>query len=172
MDNQPLRPGMPVSYQQPNQQQPAQLQVQPQLGMFQRRTGRLAFLLAIIYAMAPLVIVAMLQFVVYAYFALTSSIGGTTSPNALSAIVNILSILGGIVSVVLTIPVTISAHVRRLHDINQSGLLTLLVFVPFVNLLLFLYLLFTLGTEGANKYGNPVNSYNYWVVTGLKKPLA
>ncbi|HEV2403598.1 MAG TPA: DUF805 domain-containing protein [Candidatus Saccharimonadales bacterium] len=155
--------------------QPTQPQAQANLGMFERRTGRLAFLLAIIYAMAPLIIVALLQMVVH--FALASSTSSdvtttTTSSNALTAIVNIISLLVGIVSVVLIIPVTISAYVRRLHDVNQSGLLTLLVFVPFVNLLLFLYLLFAPGTQGANKYGNPVNSYNYWVVTGLKKPVA
>ncbi len=136
--------------------------------MFQRRMGRLAYLLSLIYALAPLVLVALLQLVVH--FALASSNSGNASPNALSAIVNIISLLVGIVSVVLLIPVYISAYVRRLHDVNQSGLLTLLIFVPFVNLLLFLYLLFAPGTQGANKYGNPVNSYNYWIVIGLKKP--
>ncbi len=150
--------------------QPSQPQVQANLGMFERRTGRLAFLLGIIYALAPLIIVALLQMVVH--FTLASSNDGTvaTSP-ALSAIVNIISLLVGIVSVVLLIPVLISSYVRRLHDVNQSGLLTLLIFVPFVNLLLFLYLLFAPGTQGPNKYGNPINSYNYWVVSGLKRPI-
>jgi uncharacterized membrane protein YhaH (DUF805 family) len=152
--------------------QPTQPQTQAKLGMFERRTGRLAFLLGIIYAMAPLIIVALLQMVVH--FALASSndgTTGTTGTNALLAIVNIISLLVGIVSVILIIPVSISCYVRRLHDVNQSGLLTLLTFVQFVNLLLFLYLLFAPGTPGANKYGNPINSYNYWVVIGLKKPV-
>jgi uncharacterized membrane protein YhaH (DUF805 family) len=168
MDNQPPQVA-PAQYPQPNYQQvPQQPQAQAQEGMFQRRMGRLAFLLSIIYALAPLIIVALLQLVIH--FALASSNGVNTNPNALSAIVNIISLLIGIVSVVLLIPIYISAYVRRLHDVNQSGLLTFLILVPFVNLLLFLYLLFAPGTQGANKYGNPVNSYNYWVVIGLKKP--
>jgi len=171
MDNQPTPQGTPVSYQQANvPPQPAQPWSQPPLGMFERRTGRLAFFLGLIYALAPLIIVVLLQLVVR--FAQTGSNGATINPNVIFAIVNIISLLVGMASVVLIILVGISVYVRRLHDINQSGLLTLLLLVPFVNLLLFLYLLFAPGTQGANKYGNPVNSYNYWVVTGFKKPLA
>jgi len=174
MDNQTPQQGVPTSYQQPNVPQPVQPQVQTQLGVFERRMGRLAFLLGLIYALAPLIILVLILFVVR--FALASNNGAITSLNALSAIVNIISLLVGIVSVIIIIPLYIfsytSSHVRRLHDVNLSGWLTLLVFVPFVNLLLFLYLLFAPGTEGPNKYGNPVNSYNYWVVLGLKKPQA
>ncbi len=149
--------------------QPTQPQTQPNLGMFKRRMGRLAFLLSIVYILAPFLIVALLQFVVH--FALASSNSGNTNPNSLSAIINIISLLIGIVGVVLLIPVFISSYVRRLHDVNQSGLLVLLIFVPLANLILFLFLLFVPGTAGANEYGNPVDSYNYWVVMGLKKPL-
>jgi uncharacterized membrane protein YhaH (DUF805 family) len=42
---------------------------------------------------------------------------------------------------------------QRLHDLNRSGWMSLLLFVPLVNLFMGLYLLFTGGTEGQNEYG-------------------
>ena len=169
MDNQPLPQDAPTSDQQPIVPDPAQPQVQPQLGMFERRTGRLAFLLGVIYSLTPLITPALLQLVLRA--AIPSSNGNTTSPNALSAIVNVMSLLVGFAGVILFIPVFVSSYVRRLHDINQSGLLTLLLFVPILGQILILYLLFAPGTQGTNKYGNPINTLNFWVVTGLKKPI-
>ena len=44
---------------------------------------------------------------------------------------------------------------RRLNDMNRSGWLSLLIFVPIVNLALGLWLLFGRGNEGANAYGPP-----------------
>lgn len=43
--------------------------------------------------------------------------------------------------------------VRRLHDLDFSGWWAVLVFAPFVNLLLCLVLLFKKGTVGMNSYG-------------------
>jgi len=43
--------------------------------------------------------------------------------------------------------------VKRLHDINMSGWYWLLFFIPLINLIFGLYLLFKIGTNGANKYG-------------------
>jgi len=43
--------------------------------------------------------------------------------------------------------------VRRLHDIEKSGWYYWLFYVPFVNIVLFLMLLFQKGTIGTNKYG-------------------
>lgn len=163
MDNQPLQVSQ-YQYQQTAMQAP---QPQAQLGMFQRRIGRLGFLLGIIYWAAILIVPALLQLVVH--FALNGSTSSTGS-NPLIAIANIISILFGIGGFILLIPIVISLYVRRLHDVNQSGLLTLLVLVPLVNLLLFLYLLFAPGNPGQNKYGEAANSYNYWVVIGFKKP--
>jgi uncharacterized membrane protein YhaH (DUF805 family) len=50
---------------------------------------------------------------------------------------------------------TVSVYVRRLHDLDQPGLLMLLLLVPLVNLLLLAYLFFFRGTEGSNHYGAP-----------------
>jgi uncharacterized membrane protein YhaH (DUF805 family) len=83
----------------------------------------------------------------------------------------LLSITGGILSVVsegsnegtiivflslITIVCSIFAIiqvVKRLHDINMSGWYWLLFFIPLINLIFGLYLLFKDGTYGANKYG-------------------
>ena len=43
--------------------------------------------------------------------------------------------------------------IRRCHDMGKSGWWTLLLFVPFVNLIWALVLLFKKGTEGENAYG-------------------
>ena len=49
---------------------------------------------------------------------------------------------------------------RRLHDINQSGLwsfalLASLMLIPFVDMILLVFLSYKKGDVGENKYGNP-----------------
>lgn len=43
--------------------------------------------------------------------------------------------------------------VRRLHDLDKSGWLLLLLFVPVINLLLAIYMLCAAGVVGTNQYG-------------------
>lgn len=45
--------------------------------------------------------------------------------------------------------------IRRLHDRNHSGWLSLLVLVPLVNIILALYLVFAPGDDKSNTYGAP-----------------
>lgn len=45
--------------------------------------------------------------------------------------------------------------IRRLHDRNQSGWLSLLMLVPLVNFILFIYLSCAKGDAAANNYGAP-----------------
>ncbi|ATO18933.1 DUF805 domain-containing protein [Acinetobacter sp. LoGeW2-3] len=45
--------------------------------------------------------------------------------------------------------------IRRLHDRNHSGWLSLLVLVPIANLLLVLYVLFAPGNRDNNQFGQP-----------------
>ncbi len=45
--------------------------------------------------------------------------------------------------------------IRRLHDLNRTGWLCLLLIVPLVNIIFGLYMLFARGTDGANDYGLP-----------------
>ena len=62
---------------------------------------------------------------------------------------------------IFNLPCTIGAFmtsIRRLHDLNRSGYFILLGFLPIVNFLLEIYMLFFRGTVGANDYGeDPLN---------------
>lgn len=48
-----------------------------------------------------------------------------------------------------------SVFARRLHDLNKSGWLSLLVFVPLANVILGIILLFKPGSHEANRFGVP-----------------
>ncbi|MGG2096791.1 DUF805 domain-containing protein [Acinetobacter haemolyticus] len=51
--------------------------------------------------------------------------------------------------------------IRRLHDRNQTGWLSLLIVVPLLNLIFLIYLFCAKGTEGENLYG-PSRSTAGW----------
>jgi uncharacterized membrane protein YhaH (DUF805 family) len=83
-------------------------------------------------------------------------------------VVNIvLSIIVGIIPILLPLYALlciaislagIMPAVKRLHDLNYSGWLYLLVFVPIANLVLIILLLAGKGTAGPNKFGeDPLN---------------
>jgi len=84
-------------------------------------------------------------------------------------------VLGGgmiLIVYVAIFAVSIILNRRRLHDLEQSGWLTLLIFVPLVNFFFGLYLLFAPGTQGENRYGlkPQPNSVGLWII-GLILPL-
>ena len=57
---------------------------------------------------------------------------------------------------------SLAQGVKRLHDLDKSGWLILLMFVPIVNALFGLYMLFADGTVGPNQYGeDPKNRMQY-----------
>ena len=57
---------------------------------------------------------------------------------------------------------TIAQDVKRLHDVDKSGWLVVLLLIPIVNFILGLYMLFADGTVGPNRYGNdPKNRMPY-----------
>jgi uncharacterized membrane protein YhaH (DUF805 family) len=53
---------------------------------------------------------------------------------------------------------------RRFNDLNKSGWLSLLFFVPLANLFVALYLIFGSGTKGSNEYGPQPSKNPTWVV--------
>jgi uncharacterized membrane protein YhaH (DUF805 family) len=63
-----------------------------------------------------------------------------------------LSVLNVIYSLALLIP-ALAVIVRRLHDVNKSGWMYLLMLLPIIGWIWILVLLFTEGTRGENKYG-------------------
>lgn len=56
--------------------------------------------------------------------------------------------------------------IQRLHDLNKTGWLWLLAFVPLANLYLLVLLIFFKGTPGRNNYGlqTPPNKTWHWVL--------
>ena len=63
-----------------------------------------------------------------------------------------ISTLGTIISIVAIISSSMLI-IRRLHDLNRPAWWCIGVFVPLVNLVLGIYLLFFKGTDGPNDYG-------------------
>lgn len=57
---------------------------------------------------------------------------------------------------ILIIPISasgLSLTVRRLHDFDMNGWLSLLGLIPYLNIIYWLFLIFKDGTIGFNKYG-------------------
>ncbi len=61
---------------------------------------------------------------------------------------------------------------RRLNDLNKTGWLSLLLFIPLVSLILYVYLMFVKGDAGSNRYGLPPSPPSKLVIiVGLVLPL-
>ncbi len=64
-------------------------------------------------------------------------------------------VFGGIYGLAMIIP-SLAVTVRRLHDINKSGWMILVLFIPVIGIIWFLILMVTEGIPGENQYGpNP-----------------
>ncbi|AWB67178.1 DUF805 domain-containing protein [Saccharobesus litoralis] len=68
--------------------------------------------------------------------------------------------------------ILIAAGVKRLHDFDWSGWCILLTFIPLVNLVLTLFMLFRPGSKGQNNRGLPAppNTAINWIL-GLILPV-
>ena len=53
----------------------------------------------------------------------------------------------------------LAVTVRRLHDIDKSGWMLLILLIPLIGVIWFLVLLFTSGTKGVNSYGEDPKDY-------------
>ncbi|WP_159522241.1 DUF805 domain-containing protein [Sunxiuqinia indica] len=72
-----------------------------------------------------------------------------------------IGILYSIFVLALLVP-SVALSVRRMHDINKTGLMVLVGLIPVVGTLYLIYLLAKSSFPGENKYGeNPTISYNY-----------
>lgn len=62
-------------------------------------------------------------------------------------------VLAGLAMWLFAIVTQFFQTIKRLHDLGQSGWVSLSQLIPFVNIVVGLWLLFGAGTDGANKYG-------------------
>lgn len=108
-------------------------------GLLEGRLSRLGFLVALGYIVLFITIPVIV-------LVLASSLAHNDS------IVNIVTIVLGVIVFVAGMCASVSAHVRRWHDLDQTGWLALLAFVPFIGTITILILFFAPGTPGANKY--------------------
>lgn len=72
---------------------------------------------------------------------------GAYKADSSSITYSILSIIAGIAGIFMGI--------KRLHDLNKTGWLYVLAFIPIVGFFLWLYMLIWKGDPGDNRYGSP-----------------
>lgn len=82
-----------------------------------------------------------------------------------------------VIAVVAYIAMIVSSFlvmIQRLHDLDKSGWLSLLAFVPFANLYLMVLLIFIEGTKGRNRFGlrTPPNQTWHWIVAFIMPVLS
>jgi uncharacterized membrane protein YhaH (DUF805 family) len=147
----PFNPIAPQPAGQPSQ--PIDTTPVSETGFFKGRIGRLGYLMASVYLLAYFVFAVLLGLIGH---------GTRTS--------NVLVIILGMIGVFIAIPLGISLHIRRWHDLNQSGWLTLLNLLPGVNLIVAVILALVPGTSGPNTYGaSHPKSLSPKAVFGLSK---
>lgn len=128
--------------------------------MYSGRLGRLGYLIGCAYLILPY---ALVTFGCGVLSQLIDDSGESDSIYRKFFIIICLIIL--FLFTILQICVSLSLVIRRWHDMDDTGWLVLLSFIPFVNIIAVAFLLFVPGTSGANQYGTPSTSY------GLKAVL-
>lgn len=78
---------------------------------------------------------------------IASFVSGAISSFVKSSEILFLGLLG------IAIWSSLSLGVRRAHDLNRTGWIIAFQFIPILNFVVGIYLLFFKGTEGTNKYG-------------------
>ena len=107
-------------------------------------------------------IIMFIVFVVIAGFAgAASTLLTGTDPNAMMAFYTSGAGLFMLAIMLVSLVITLIFFIRRLHDINMSGWLSILLFIPLVNLIFGIYALAKKGTEGVNRFA-PVRATPKW----------
>ena len=65
------------------------------------------------------------------------------------------SMTGIAIVFIAMIVISVILAVQRLHDLDKTGWLYLLILVPILNFIFALYMMLAPGSSGANRYGNP-----------------
>jgi uncharacterized membrane protein YhaH (DUF805 family) len=118
--------------------QSSTLPSEPTHSFFNGRINRLGFFVAGLYTGALLVVLF---------------VANQAAPKH-GAVSTVTVLISGLIYIGLLI-LTISLEIRRWHDIGKSGWLTILNFIPIVNFITDLILIFTPSKAGPNEYGLP-----------------
>lgn len=113
---------------------------QPTIFSFNGRIGRLRYLA---YGIG----------IMFLLMAVMVPLMGATMFTAGESAMSMITILALGVFYIAAIVLSVMFAKRRLNDLNRSGWWFLLSFVPVVNILLTIYLIFFPGTEGSNNWG-------------------
>lgn len=82
--------------------------------------------------------------------------------------------LGAAVTILLYIPILVVSFIlakRRLNDLDHSGWWSIVMFIPFLNILIGLYLVFGPGTAGTNRFGKQPNKNPTWLFLVIFFPI-
>lgn len=115
------------------------------------RFGRLSYL-AWIFASTFVFYIAVFV-AAFAFGVSGAMLGQPDTSSGLFGGLSIIAILGFAVVYIAFLYFIFVFAIRRLHDLNQTGWLSLLFLVPLVNIIFGLYILFAKGTPGPNNYG-------------------
>ncbi len=124
----------------------AESRYQPRLFQVQGRLGRVRYF---VYVMAISLIVYAVMTAMAVIFGLA---GASTDPDSGGATLLVMMPLLGLCGLFAFV-MSIIYGVRRFNDMNMSGWLILLMFVPLANFVIALMMLFVPGSKGGNKYG-------------------
>ena len=126
-------------------QSESQSRYQPRLFQVKGRLGRVRYF---VYALT-------ITLIVYLVFAAVAAVAAIAGPPAsepggvMFSVMMLVLAVGGVFAAVMSI----IYGVRRLNDMNVSGWLILLMFVPLANFVMALVMLFVPGSDGDNRYG-------------------
>lgn len=127
-------------------------------GVFRGRLNRMGFMMANLYW-------GILIFAVFV--AVTIAIAASNKGTFYLVLAIIVSVIG-LLFVLFAYVLYIGFIIRRLHDINQSGLFALLLLAPVINNIFVVALFFIPGTDGPNEFGkHPQATLGFSDVSGL-----
>lgn len=91
------------------------------------------------------------------YFLAKWALSVTTNKEHIDATLRGAEIMGTAISFFVLLWPSLAVSAKRWHDVGRSSGWSILLFIPFVNVLVVLYLAFAPGTPSLNEYGAPLN---------------
>lgn len=133
---------------------------QPQVFAIKGRIGRLRYLAYVFGLYALVMVIVAVGAAILGAAGLVSDTGSMITMVAIGLVYLALIVFGMVLVV------------RRLNDLDKTGWLSLVLFIPIVGALWGLYLVFAAGTDGVNKYGPAPSENSMWVkIAGLALPI-